>query len=208
MWIDVQQNTDEWFDLRLGKITSSNFGKIMANYGKAFGNPAIEYAEKLALEIVTGQRDETSSYSNAYMERGHELEPAAIELYEIEMFYEVTNGGFNVEDSEDAVLIGDSPDGNVGDPGCVEVKSVIPKTQWKRIKKGGIDTAYKWQIHGHIWLGNKQWCDFISYCPEMPENKQLHVVRVERDESIIEQLELRINEFREVVKDHVNMLKN
>ena len=46
MFIDVIQNTEEWFNLRIGKATSSNFAKIMANNNKAFGNPAIEYAQK------------------------------------------------------------------------------------------------------------------------------------------------------------------
>ena len=203
MWVDVQQNTDEWFDLRLGKVTSSNFAKIMANYGKAFGNPAIEYAQKVALEIVTGKRDESSSFSNSYMDRGHELEPIAVDLYELETFNEVTNGGFN-----DCDALGDSPDGNVGEDGCIEIKSVIPNTQWKRIKKGGIDPAYKWQIQGHLMLGLKDWCDFISYCPEMPESKQLHIVRVYSDEEMTKQLTIRINQFLEEVDKNVKLLKD
>ena len=207
MFIDVIQNTQEWFDLRLKKITSSNFAKIMANDGKAFGNPAIEYAQKIALEFVTGKRDERSSYKSSFMEDGQDLEPVAIELYERETFNNVTNGGFHVEDSEDKILLGDSNDGNVGKNGCIEVKCVIPNTQWKRIKKEGIDTAYKWQIHGHIWLGNKQWCDLISYCPEMPQNKQLHVARVERDEDIIKQMEVRMKEFKAKVLEHIELLK-
>lgn len=203
MWLDVEQNTDEWFELRLGKITSSNFGKIMANYGKAFGNPAIEYAQKVALEIVTGVRDESGSFSNGYMERGHELEPLAVEQYEIENFVEVTNGGFH-----DDGKFGDSPDGNVGDNGCIEVKSVIPNTQWKRLKKGGIDLAYKWQVHGHLFIGKKEWCDFISYCPEMPEEKQLHVVRVFVDDEMREQLIIRLAEFVLEVEKNVKILKD
>lgn len=206
MFVDVVQNTEEWYNLRLGKLTSSNFGKIMANDGKAFGKPAIEYAQKKALEIVTGQLDESDSFSNKYMERGNELEPEAIDRYEMETLYSVSNGGFYIEDSDDKVLLGDSPDGNISDFGCIEVKCVIPKTHWKRIKLGGIDTAYKWQIHGHIWLGNKQWCDFISFCPEMPENKQLHIERVHRDEKVISQMKKRIFEFKDVVREHVNLL--
>jgi len=202
MWIDVKQNTDKWFDLRLGKITSSNFGKIMANYGKAFGNPAIEYAQKVALEIVTGKRDESGSFSNGYMERGHELEPLAIEQYEIENFVTVTNGGFHVD-----VQYGDSPDGHVGDNGCIEVKSVIPNTQWKRIKKGGIDSSYKWQVQGHLMIGDKEWCDFISYCPEMPEEKQLHVVRVFVDYEMRTQLIDRLMDFSLEVDKNVKLLK-
>jgi hypothetical protein len=201
MWVDVQQNTDEWFNLRLGLVTSSNFGKIMANYGKAFGNPAVEYAQKVALERVTGKKDDTGSYSNGYMDRGHELEPLAIEQYEIENFVEVTNGGFNVDGD-----YGDSPDGNVGEDGCVEVKSVIPNTQWKRIKKGGIDPGYKWQVQGHLFIGSKKWCDFISYCPEMPEKYQLHVVRVYVDKEMTDQLIDRLQQFVDLVEENVKLI--
>lgn len=202
MWVDVKQNTDEWFNLRLGKVTSSNFHKIMANPGKAFGKPAIEYAQKLSLEVVTGLRDESSSYSNSYMARGHELEPVAIDLYEIEKFTRITNGGFNYSGR-----IGDSPDGNVGENGCIEVKSVIPNTQWIRLKKGGIDTAYKWQIQGHLEYGGKEWCDFVSYCPEMPENKQLHIVRVFRDEEMIKDMKSRIEDFLIEIDKNIELLK-
>ena len=201
MWIDVQQNTDEWFNLRLGLATSSNFDKIMANYGKAFGNPAIEYAQKIALERVTGLRDERG-FKGKYFDDGHELEPLAIELYEIDNFITVINGGFNVVEN-----LGDSPDGNVGEKGCIEVKSVIANTQWKRLKKGGYDTSYKYQIQGHIWIGEKEWCDFISYCPEMPENKQLHVHRVFRDDELIKMMEERIiGQFLPEVETNVKLL--
>jgi hypothetical protein len=137
------------------------------------------------------------------MERGHEFEPVARDEYELETFNTVTNGGFN--DCED---LGDSPDGNVGKDGCIEIKCVIPNTHWKRLKKGSFDTAYKWQIHGHIWLGEKQWCDFVSYCPEMPLNKRLYIYRVERDEEMIERMKLRVAEFMELVKENVKLLNN
>lgn len=201
MWVDVEQNTDEWFDLRLKKATSSNFGKIMANYGKAFGNPAIEYAQKLANERVTGLRDERG-FKGAYFDDGHEIEPIAIIAYEEDTFCNVTNGGFFHNG-----LLGDSNDGNVGEAGCVEVKGVIQNTQWKRLKKGGYDTAYKWQIQGHLWLGNKEWCDFISYCPEMPENKRLYTYRVFRNDIMISQMKERIEiEFLNEVDENVKIL--
>lgn len=201
MWVDVQQNTDEWFNLRLGKATSSNFDKIMANEGKAFGNPAIEYAQKIATEKVTGVRDERG-FKGKYFEDGHTIEPIAIREYEIVNFCDVTNGGFN-----DCGTLGDSPDGNTLNVGCVEVKGVIQNTQWKRLKKGGYDLAYKWQIQGHIWLGDKQWCDFISFCPEMPINKQLYTHRVYRDEDMIKKMNDRIaNDFLKEVDNNVKLL--
>ena len=203
MWLDVEQNTDEWFNLRLGKATSSNFGKIMANDGKSFGNPAIEYAQQIALETITGKRNETNSYSNALMQRGNELEPLAIEMYEEQNFVCVTNGGFNISDR-----LGDSPDGNIG-KGCIEVKSVLANTQWKRLKKGGYDSSYQWQIQGHIWLGEKEWCDFVSYCPEMPENKQLYVFRVYPDNKMMERMGERIlGQFLKEVDNNIEILKS
>lgn len=202
MWVDVIQNTKEWFILRLKKATSSNFSKIMAHEGKEFGIPAIEYAQKVALEIVTDERDESSVYKNAFFDRGHDYEPVAINAYELETFTEVTKGGFNHFER-----YGDSPDGNIGNIGCVEVKTVIPNIQWKRIKKGDYDLAYKWQIQGHIWLGNKKWCDFISYCPEMNESKRLYIHRVYRDENMILRLQNRLKMFDIEVDKNVNLLK-
>jgi len=201
MWIDVEQNTDEWFNLRLGKATSSNFAKIMANYPNSLGKGATEYAQKIALEIVTGVRDESSLFTNHYMQRGHEYESEAIRLYEMETFTEVINGGFN-----DCDRLGDSPDGNVGKDGCIEVKTVIPNVQWNRIKNLSYDPNYFWQIMGHIWLGEKEWCDFISYCPEMPKNKQLHIHRVIPNDKSIECLKNRIKEFLVEVDENVELL--
>lgn len=206
MFIDVQQNSEEWYKLRISKVTSSNFGKIMAFEGKKFGKEAIKYAQKIALEYVMGVRDESASFKNGYMDRGSELEPVAVELYEIETLYCVSNGGFNIQESKHKIKLGDSPDGNVGKNGCIEIKTVIPNTQWERIKEGGIDTKYTYQIHGHIWIGKKQWCDFISYCPEMPKNKRLHIFRVERDEEIIKRMEIRMTEFKQLVLDHIELL--
>ena len=78
MFLDIQQNTEEWLQLRVGKVTSSGIGKIMANYGKAFGPPAKEYAVKIALEQLT---DDAVGYhyTSAHMERGHEQEPTGEE---------------------------------------------------------------------------------------------------------------------------------
>ncbi len=202
MWIDVEQNSDAWFDLRVGKITSSNFASIMANDGKAFGNPAIQYAERIALEIVTGERNDENDFKSVYMERGNEYEPIARGLYELETFRKVREGGFFYEND-----LGDSPDGIVGEHGRVEIKCVIAGTQWKRIKKGGYDTAYKWQIQGHLWVGNAQWCDFIQYAPKMPENKQLYIHRVHRDEVMISAMKERMDLFKKEIESNVKLLK-
>ena len=170
-WHDIEQNTDEWDWLRLGKITSSNLNLIMANYPNAFGIPAKKYALKLALERIKNCKSD-NNYSNQHMERGHEQEPIARMLYEDLYFTEVTNGGFF-----DGGYYGDSPDGLVGTDGVIEIKSVIDTVHYENLKRGTIDPAYKWQIVGHIDSSQREWCDFISYCADFPEISQLIVYR-------------------------------
>jgi hypothetical protein len=193
---NVEQNSDEWFALRLGKCTASNFQTIMANEGKAFGEPAKKYALQLALEQITGKKSGVS-FSNAHTERGHEQEPIARELYESTYFCDVSNGGFF-----DCGSYGDSPDGLIGDVGIIEIKSVISTTHFETLRRGDFDTAYKWQLIGHLDCTGREWVDFVSYCADFPEEKQLIVHRLHRDDysDEIERLRARRNEFLELVK--------
>ena len=198
-WHDVEQNSDEWENLRLGKITSSNFDIIMANYGKAFGESAKKYALKLALERIKNSKSEYN-YSNAHMERGHEQEPIARMLYEDLYFTEVTNGGFF-----DCGFYGDSPDGLVGDDGFIEIKSVVDTTHYANIKRGTIDPSYKWQVIGHLDCTGREWCDFISYCADFPENTQILVYRMHRHQ--VEQEIKMLRERREKFNKYVEQIK-
>lgn len=201
MFYPVKQWSDEWFNLRLGRITSSNLSDIMANLGKPFGEPAKRYARKLALERIMWKREE-ERFQSADMERGNELEPIARQLYEKEMMVDVDNGGFFSQWD-----IWDSPDGLVGEDGCIEIKSVIANTHWERIEKWSYDTTYHWQIHGHLWITGRKWCDFISYCPEFPESKQLYVFRVQRDDEVIKIMQSRVNDFLSLVTFYQNLIK-
>ena len=79
---DIDQNTDAWLEMRAGKITSSKMATVMAHFGKDFGDPAKVYAQDVAIERFTGKRIERDSYKSAAMQRGHELEPIARDLYE------------------------------------------------------------------------------------------------------------------------------
>jgi len=203
MWLDVEQMTDTWIELRCGKVTMSNAAKFMANYGKAWGEPAKDYALQLALEKLTGCKSQYS-FSNDHMQRGIEQEPIARALYEQDRFVTVTNGGFY-----DCGEYGTSPDGLVGDDGIIEIKSVIAKTHYATLRRGDIDPAYKWQVIGHLDCSGRDWCDFISYCSDFPEDKQLLIYRVNRvDVEIeIEQLQQRRSDFIELVNETLKLIK-
>jgi len=200
---DVEQNTEEWLALRLGKATASNFACFMANDGKSFGEPAKKYAVQIALERINGTRKE-NGFSNEHMERGHEQEPIARLLYEEEKFVTVDNGGFF-----SCGEYGDSPDGLIGDDGVLEIKSVIDTTQYATMKRGSFDPAYKWQLVGHLDCTGREWVDFASYCADFPEEKQLLTFRTYREEfkDEIERLTARRAEFLKLVDQIFNEIK-
>jgi len=196
MWIDVEQNGDEWEQLRVGRVGGSELHIVMANFGKAFGEPAHKLALRVALEQITGQKQE-SGYSNEHMERGHLQEPIARMKYEDLYFCEVSNGGYYMHGED----IGLSPDGHVYDDGLVEIKSVIGATQYATKERGKYDPKYRWQLAQELKVSGREWIDFVSYCSEFPEEKQLIVYRVTKLEMAdeFEMIDQRIDEFRKLV---------
>ena len=169
----------------------------MANYSKAFGDPAKKLAVQIAIEQITGKYIE-SGYSNADMERGHQQEPIARALYEDQYFVDVANGGFF-----DCGNAGCSPDGLVNDDGLIEIKSVQSHIHYANIKRNSIDPAYKWQLYFNLLHTDRQWIDFVSYCEDFPKDKKLFVYRVRREDcqQEFEMIETRKAEFFSLVDE-------
>jgi hypothetical protein len=201
---NVAQNTDEWLELRIGKVTSSSLATVMANFGKAFGEPAKKYALKIALERLTGKRSEYS-FSNEHTERGHEQEPFARQAYEVLNFVDVENGGFF-----ECEKYGASPDGLVGDDGLIEIKSVIAATHFDNLKRGAIDPAYKWQCYANLKISGRKWIDFVSYCEDFTDNKKIIVYRINASEcdEQFKMIDERLDEFHSLINETVEMIKS
>lgn len=170
---------------------------VEANWGET----AKHYARQIAFERVTGRRYE-NGFTSQLFDRGHEYEPIARELYEEETFNEVKNGGFT-----ELGVYGDSSDGLIGDHGCVEIKVAIEKVHWDLLESGGYDTKYKWQIQGHIWINDRDWCDFVRFCPEFHEPKRLCIYRVYKNTDMIEQLMERLRHFNNLIKEKIIILE-
>ena len=90
--------------------------------------------------------------------------------------------------------------------GLVEIKCVKFNTHFERLVKGGFDTSYQWQIRGLMWVYDRPWCDFVSYCPDFPINKQLYVFRVERDLVIESAMTERLKQFKNQVEYFTTIL--
>lgn len=175
--VDVAQGTEEWFQARLGKITSSKAGIWMQ--GDEFSDKAKTYALEVSLERLTGERQEPAFVSMA-MKQGIDMEPFAREMYQDRFFVEVSDGGFY--ETEDG-RIGDSPDG-ILDGGTIEIKCPSVTTHLANLKRMvgkramKHDPQYHWQILSHIEATGSEWCDFISYNQSFPEQSRIGVTRV------------------------------
>ena len=181
------QRTIEWHQRRLGKPTASKFGDIKAGRGAKWSQTTLSYMRELIVERLTGQWVE--AYGNA-IEWGVEHEDEARELYEARRGVQVNRISFAERDG-----LGGSPDGLVGDDGCIEIKGPYSSANHIDYMLNGCGDHMP-QIQGNIYFGDRQWCDFISYDPRFPEELQLYVIRVERDDKYIADLIARVQEFK------------
>jgi len=190
---EIEQNTDEWMQLRQGKFTASTFRDLFASKTtKAYQNAIY----RVVFERLTGEQPE--SFSNEYMRRGHELEPLARERYEAETFESVEDGGFFCSD-----WVGASPDGLVGKDGLIEIKCPAYSTMIDYMIKQKLPSIYKWQVHGQMYCTGRKWVDFMSYHPKLKPV----IIRIDRDESIISELESKLSESVKEVERIIKLIK-
>lgn len=175
---EMEQRSEAWYAARLGVPTASRFDKIITPTGKA-STQSEDYCNTLVAEWLMGAPVDIEQ--NFWMQRGTELEPEAVAAYEFEHDMDTQEVGFVTTDDG---WIGASPDRMVGEDGIVEVKCPAPHTHIGYLLKGELPGGYRAQVQGQLMVTERQWCDWISYHPDMP----MVVVRVYRDEEYIEQL--------------------
>ena len=194
--VDIEQGSEAWFKLKAGMISGTRFAKVMAGDSTATYKDLIT---DLAGEMITGEVEEV--YSNAVMARGTDLEPEARALY-CELIGEVTEAGFCLMDGMED-WVGVSPDG-LTDKGIIEIKCPIRKTHINYIEKGALPSVYKWQVHGNMMATGAEYCDFMSYYPDMKP----FIIRVEPDKELQEQLITEIHKTIKLVKLKIEMYNN
>jgi putative phage-type endonuclease len=180
------QGTPEWFAARVGCLTASRAGDLMARTKTGPSASRANLLTQLAVERLTGQPVDT--FQNGSMQRGVELEPIARAAYEANKGILVEEVGFILHPS--IPRVGASPDGFVGDDGLLEIK--CPSAMAKHLdalRTGAHAVEYKWQLQHQLWVAGRSWADVVSFDPRWPEHLQLAITRVERDESAIAELE-------------------
>lgn len=191
---NVKQNSEEWDNLRRGKFTASMFGDLFAAKSTDRYEKSIF---KIAFERITGEAVET--YSNEWMQRGHELEPLARDAYEVATFNIVDDAGF----CELSEWVGCSPDGLVSIDGMIEIKCPAYNTFIRYINAGTLPSTYLYQVHGQMYVTGRKWVDFVAFHPPFKP----FIFRVERDEAVCKQIEQKLSEAISDAKKIIEKLK-
>ena len=199
----IEQGSDEWKQLRLGKVTASRIADVMSQIKSGESQSRSNYRIELVCERLSGEP--TDSFTNSHMQRGTELEPFARSAYEIKNKVFVEQVSFC--DHLTVSMSGASPDGLVGKDGLIEIKCPMTKTHIETLLGKQVPAKYIKQIQWQLACTNRKWCDFVSYCPELPENMQLFISRVERDDEVIDSIAKAVIEFNLEVEQVIERLK-
>jgi len=187
----IIQGSPEWFALRVGKVTASRVADVIAKTKTGWGASRANYMAELIAERLTGEPAE--KYTNAAMAWGTEKEPDARAAYEFFRDAHVVEVAFI--NHPVIGMTGASPDGFVGDHGLVEIKCPNTATHLDTLLSQSIPGKYVTQMLWQMACTGRQWCDFVSYDPRLPEAMSLFVKRVERDDKEIADLEAKVAEF-------------
>lgn len=205
----VEQRSEAWFNIRKGKITSSEIHKIMGK--DSLSETAKTYLLDKVSETLGGF---AALASGPALEWGTELEETAIEIYSGVRNVAVEKASFIAYNDH----YGGSPDGLVAPDGILEVK--CPYNSTNHFKHGLIKSDadfkkakpdYYYQCISNMVCANAQWCDFISFDPRVKPEYSMYVYRLHRNEeevkTMLERVETAANymgELKEKLKNKKN----
>ncbi len=199
---NIEQKSDEWHQIRKGKITGTTLKDIMGTPKAREG----AYYEIIAQRLTIGVESE---YENP-MDRGNRLEPDALTMFEFEMDKQVERTGFVENDNNSQ--IGYSPDGLIvgRDDEDVEVKCPGGKNYVKMWLTNKVPDEYYWQlVQAFIVNENLQKRYFVGYNPDISIHP-IHIIEVTRESLLVDigRAEEQQNEFLESVENTLSTLIN
>ncbi len=170
---ELIQGSNEWLQVRLGKLTGSDFHTLMGN---STTKETILY--KKAAERLTGVASDADRFSSIHTERGKELEAEARQGYELETGLTVNQVGFVELDK----FVGCSPDGLL-ENGGLEIKCKDNHGHLKAVIKEWIEPEHRTQMQFNMYVCDAEFWDYCLYNPNF--NNPLWITRVDRDEEHI-----------------------
>jgi hypothetical protein len=176
-------------------VTASRCADVLAVLAKKKSEAADRknYRMELAIEILTGQP--FPHHVSKEMQWGLDQEPIARAAYEIKRNTLVETCGFFVHPTVER--FGASPDGLVGSEGLTQFKCPTTPTHLAWMLGGVLPLEHAPQMLAELACTGREWNDFVSFDPRLPEHLQLFIRRMERreHEPLITQLEIEVQRF-------------
>ena len=199
--LSMPQGSPEWLAARAGKVTASRISDVMAAKTTAAYR---DYRAQIVAEILTGVPQE-SGFINDYMQWGTKQEKFARVEYEMLCNWTVDEVGLVLHPTIEQGAA--SPDGFVSTDGLVEIKCPKTSTHLQTLVDKKQPRQYENQMLWQMACTGRQWCDFVSYDPRLPEDLQLFVHRFDRDEKRIEEIEAAVKQFLTEVNEMIDNIR-
>lgn len=190
-YLECVQGSELWAKLRCGYVTASRAGDVIAVVKKGEAAPRKNYRTELICERLT--ETPYPQIVTRDMQWGLDQEPFARAAYELHAGVLVETCGFVLHPQ--IARFGASPDGLVGDNGLIQIKCPTTKTHLEWMMAKTIPLDHIPQMLAELSCTGREWADFVSYDPRLPEHLQLFVLRYQRDEKLIIALEKEVVHF-------------
>lgn len=198
----IEQGSAEWHALRCGKVTASRVADMLSKTKTGWGASRTHYRAQLVAERLTGIV--ADSYTSPAMEWGTATEADARAAYSFYHGVDVEQVGFMPHPT--IAMSGASPDGLVGTDGLIEIKCPTTNVHIDTLLVGAVPEKYRLQMMWQMACTGRQWGDFVSFDPRLPEDMSLFVRRIERCDETIAELEREVLAFLREVDDTVAQL--
>lgn len=185
------QGSEEWLRARAGSLGASQIPLALAKIQKGFSATRDNVMADLICERLTGEPIET--YQSEDMRIGKERESLAREAYCWLRGVDVELVGIVVHPQIKGTHA--SPDALVPPDGLLEIKCPKRSTHLATLCGAQIDGRYLLQACWQMACTGRQWVDIVSFNPDFPDEMQLHVQRMVRDDDAIAKAEEQVEEF-------------
>lgn len=199
----IEQGSGEWLRQRCGRVTASRIADIVAKTKSGPSASRATYMAQLIAERLTGSVTET--FVTPAMQHGIAMEDEAASAYEFYASATLERVGF--VDHPTIPMTGASPDRLVGSDGLCEIKCPNTHTHIETLLGRSVPGKYVHQMHWQMECAGRQWCDFVSYDPRLPEDLRLFVKRVERDDVAIGELQAAVRDFISEIEERIVNLR-
>lgn len=199
----MDQRTTEWFQARCGRVTASRVADVIATTRTGWGASRANYMAELIVERLTGQPSQ--GFTSSAMQWGTDMEPIAHAAYAERIGHEVVETGFVVHPF--IGMSGASPDGLVGDLGLVEIKCPNTATHIDTLISQTVPSKHITQMQWQLSCTGREWCDYVSYDPRLPEDMRLWIKRVDRCDDTISTLETEVAQFLRELDEKIEALR-